>query len=72
MGASSMPPTTTMASGRWTWLPIAVEKAAGSRPTQAATQVISTGRICSSQVCAQRRLALEAAFDQPVEAARPP
>ncbi len=45
-----MPPTTTMASGRWTWLPIAVEKAAGRRPAQAATQVISTGRICSSQV----------------------
>src|SRR5476649_248283 len=49
-GASSMPPTTTMASGRCTWLPIAVEKAAGNRPTQAAMQVISTGRICSSQV----------------------
>src|SRR5690349_1293648 len=49
-GASSMPPTTTIASGRCTWLPIAVEKAAGSRPTQAATQVIRTGRICCRQV----------------------
>ena len=48
MGASSVPPTTTTASGRWTWLPIAVEKAAGSRPTQAAAQVISTGRICTA------------------------
>ena len=54
-----MPPTTTMASGRWTWLPIAVEKAAGSRPTQAATQVISTGRICWLAGLAQCRLALE-------------
>ena len=42
-GAGNMPPTTTMASGRWTWLPMAVEKAAGSKPTQAATQVMSTG-----------------------------
>ena len=49
-GASSVPPTTTMASGRCTWLPIAVEKAAGSKPTQAAAQVISTGRICTVQV----------------------
>ena len=38
-GASRVPPTTTMASGRWTWLPIALENAAGSRPTQAAAQV---------------------------------
>src|SRR6185436_17897017 len=50
IGASNMPPTTTIASGRCTWLPIAVENAAGSRPTQAATQVIRTGRICWAQV----------------------
>ena len=49
-----MPPTTTTASGRCTWLPIAVEKAAGNRPTQAAAQVISTGRICTAQVSAGR------------------
>src|SRR5581483_6402269 len=49
-GASSMPPTITIASGRCTWLPIAVENAAGNSPTQAATQVIRTGRICRSQV----------------------
>src|SRR5262249_57573091 len=46
-GAASVPPTTTTASGRCTWLPMAVEKAAGSRPTQAAVPVISTGRICT-------------------------
>ena len=34
-----------------------VEKAAGSRPTQAATQVIRTGRICSKAGLEQRRRA---------------
>ena len=44
MGVSKMPPTTTRASGRWTCAPIAVDRAAGSNPTQAAMQVIMTGR----------------------------
>src|SRR5271157_4517042 len=43
-GASRMPPTTTRASGFWTYEPMPVEMAAGNRPTQAATQVIMTGR----------------------------
>ena len=50
-----MPPTTTSASGFCTCEPMPVEIAAGSRPTQATTQVIITGRICISQV---RRMAL--------------
>ena len=50
MGASVMPPTTTMASGFCTCEPMPVETAAGNRPMPAITQVISTGRICSSPV----------------------
>ena len=68
-GASSVPPTTTMASGRWTWLPIAVEKAAGNRPTQAAAQVISTGRIRTVQVSIRASRAA-AGIDQAVGAAQ--
>ena len=49
-GASRIPPTTTSANGFCTCDPIPVEMAAGSRPTQAATQVIATGRICTSPV----------------------
>ena len=49
-----MPPTTTRASGLCTCEPMPVEKAAGNRPTQATTQVIITGRICTWQV---RRIA---------------
>ena len=33
-----------------TWEPIPLDSAAGSRPTPAITQVIRTGRICSSPV----------------------
>ena len=46
IGPMSMPPTTTVASGRWTWLPIPVEIAAGSRPMQADSAIIMIGRIC--------------------------
>ena len=53
-GASIMPPTTTTASGFCTCDPMPVDIAAGKRPTPAITQVISTGRICSSPV---RRIA---------------
>ena len=42
MGPISIPPTTTIASGRCTWLPIAVEKAAGNRPIAAENPVIKT------------------------------
>jgi len=45
IGPISMPPTTTVASGRCTWLPIAVDMAAGNRPMQADMAVISIGRI---------------------------
>src|SRR5476649_1235290 len=45
IGASIIPPTTTMASGFCTCEPIPVESAAGSNPTPAMTQVINTGRI---------------------------
>jgi hypothetical protein len=44
-GVSVMPPTTTTASGFCTYEPIPVDKAAGSKPTPAITQVMSTGRI---------------------------
>jgi hypothetical protein len=50
-GASRMSLTTTRARGFCTCDPIPVENAAGSRPTQAAMQVITTGRICVSHVC---------------------
>jgi hypothetical protein len=40
----SMPPTTTVASGRCTWLPMPAETAAGRRPMQADHAVISIGR----------------------------
>ena len=40
-----MPPMTTVASGRCTWLPMPVETAAGSSPIQADSAVISMGRI---------------------------
>ena len=66
-GASSMPPTTTMASGRCTCDPMAVEKAAGNRPAQAATQVISTGPHLQLTGLAQGGGAVHASFDQPVE-----
>ncbi len=49
-GASAMPPTTTTASGFCTCDPMPEDSAAGSSPTPAMTQVISTGRICSSPV----------------------
>ena len=51
IGASSMPPTTTNASGRCTCEPMPVEKAAGSKPTQATMQVITTGLNWVRQVC---------------------
>jgi hypothetical protein len=41
----NIPPTTTVASGRWTWLPMPVETAAGNNPIQAESAVISIGRI---------------------------
>jgi hypothetical protein len=48
-GPVTMPPTTTVASGRWTWLPMPVEIAAGNRPMQADNAVINIGRIrCSA------------------------
>jgi hypothetical protein len=50
-----MPPTTTTASGFCTCEPIPVDSAAGNSPTPAMTQVINTGRICSSPV---RRMAV--------------
>ena len=55
MGASIMPATTTIASGFCTCDPIPVDKAAGSNPTPATTQVINTGRSWSSPV---RRIAM--------------
>ena len=55
-GANSMPPTTTMASGFCTWLPMPVETAAGSRPIAAMMQVMKTGRICVSQVSMMARV----------------
>ncbi len=39
-----MPPTTTRAKGRCTWEPMPFDTAAGNRPTQAAKQVMATGR----------------------------
>ncbi len=49
MGPTSMPPTTTVASGFCTWLPMPLEIAAGSRPMQADSAVISIGRMrCSA------------------------
>ena len=45
MGPTSMPPTITVASGRCTWLPMPVEIAAGNRPMQAESAVISRGRM---------------------------
>jgi hypothetical protein len=69
IGASSMPPTTTTASGRCTWLPIAVENAAGQQADagrdaghQHRPHLLGAGR-------AQRLLAREAGVDQPVEGA---
>ena len=44
-GPTSIPPTTTVARGRCTWLPIPVEIAAGSKPIQADKAVINIGRI---------------------------
>ena len=45
----NMPPTTTVASGRCTWLPMPVDIAAGNKPMQADNAVISIGRIrCSA------------------------
>jgi len=41
----NMPPTTTVARGRCTWLPMPVETAAGNKPMQADNAVISIGRI---------------------------
>ena len=35
-----MPPTTTMAKGRWVWEPMRVEKAAGNSPKIAAKAVM--------------------------------
>ena len=49
-GASIMPVTTTTASGFCTCDPIPADSAAGNSPTPATTQVISTGRNCSSPV----------------------
>src|SRR5882672_3842181 len=49
-GASIMPVTTTTASGFCTCEPMPSDSAAGSRPTPATTQVISTGRSCNSPV----------------------
>ena len=49
IGPISIPPTTTVASGRCTWLPMPVDTAAGNRPMQAESAVISIGRIrCSA------------------------
>jgi hypothetical protein len=45
IGPKNIPPTTTVASGRCTWLPMPVETAAGSKPMQADKAVISIGRI---------------------------
>jgi hypothetical protein len=45
IGPKNIPPTTTVASGRCTWLPMPVEIAAGSKPMQADRAVISIGRI---------------------------
>ena len=44
-GPISRPPTTTVAKGRCTWLPMPVEIAAGNRPMDADSAVISIGRI---------------------------
>ena len=44
-GPISKPPTTTVAKGRCTWLPMPVEIAAGNRPMDADSAVISIGRI---------------------------
>src|SRR5258707_14068708 len=49
-GASIMPVTTTTAKGFCTCDPIPADIAAGNSPTPAMTQVISTGRSCSSPV----------------------
>jgi hypothetical protein len=49
-GASIMPVTTTTASGFCTCDPMPADSAAGNSPTPATTQVISTGRNCSSPV----------------------
>jgi hypothetical protein len=46
IGPIKSPPTTTVASGRCTWLPMAAEIAAGNKPMQADIAVISIGRIC--------------------------
>ena len=42
---ANIPPTTPVASGRCTWLPMPVDTAAGSNPMQADKAVISIGRI---------------------------
>ena len=44
-GPKRRPPTTTVASGRCTWLPMPLDTAAGRRPMQAESAVISIGRI---------------------------
>ena len=45
----ALPPMTTVASGRCTWLPMPCEIAAGNSPTPAESAVISMGRIrCSA------------------------
>ena len=51
IGPKSMPPTTTVASGRCTWLPIPVENAAGTKPIQADNAVMSMGRMRFSAAC---------------------
>ena len=47
-GPINMPPTTTVARGRCTWLPMPVEIAAGNSPIQAESAVINIGRILCS------------------------
>ena len=49
IGPIVMPPTTTVASGFCTWLPMPVEIAAGNSPTPADSAVISIGRMRCSE-----------------------
>ena len=65
MGPINMPPTTTVASGRCTWLPIPVEIADGNRPMQADSAIIKIGRICCSTA-----LNIASIFGMPVAATR--
>ena len=45
---TSIPPTTTMASGFWACDPIELASAAGKRPRTAVSEVMTTGRSRSS------------------------